>query len=309
MKLKNTKIVIILGQTATGKSDLAIALAKKYNGAIISADSRQVYSGMDLGSGKVIRDTNDSDFKSEGIPHYLIDIVDPRKDFFSVSDFLIQAKKALKEIEKNKQLPIVCGGTGLYISALLGNWQLPKTKPNWKLRKELETHTTSELFLQLQKVDPIRAKNIDPLNRRRLVRSLEAALQSGQTMAPLKNGKPLGDFFIIGLKRENPQLKKLIKLRLNRRLRLKMLDEITTLKSNGVLSERLESFGLEYRYLNRYLEGKINYKEMKNQLATAIYHFAKRQNTWFKRIPNVYWLESKRDNKKAFKLVEDFLKS
>ena len=149
MKPKNTKIVIILGQTATGKSDLAIALAKKYNGAIISADSRQVYSGMNLGSGKVIRDTNTSDFKSEGIPHYLIDIVDPRKNFFSVSDFLIQAKKALKEITKNKQLPIICGGTGLYISALLSNWQLPKTKPNWKLRKELETHTTSELFLHL----------------------------------------------------------------------------------------------------------------------------------------------------------------
>lgn len=307
MKLKNTKIVIILGQTATGKSDLAIALAKKYNGAIISADSRQVYSGMSLGSGKVIRDTNTSNFKSEGIPHYLIDIVDPKKDFFSVSDFLIQAKKALTEIKKNKQLPIICGGTGLYISALLGNWQLPKTKPNWKLRKELETHTTSELFLHLQKVDPIRAKNIDPSNRRRLVRSLEAALQSGQTMTPLKNGKSLGDFFIIGLKRENQQLKKLIRLRLNRRLRLKMLDEITTLKNNGVSSERLESFGLEYRYLNRYLEGKISYKEMKNQLTTAIYHFAKRQNTWFKRIPNVYWFQCKRDNKKAFKLVEDFL--
>lgn len=307
MKPKNTKIVIILGQTATGKSDLAIALAKKYNGAIISADSRQVYNGMNLGSGKVIRDTNAPDFKSEGIPHYLIDIVDPRKDFFSVSDFLIQTKKSLKEIKKNKQLPIICGGTGLYISALLGNWQLPKTKPNWKLRKELETHTTSELFLHLQKVDPIRAKNIDPLNRRRLVRSLEAVLQSGQTMSPLKNGKPLGDFFIIGLKRKNQQLKKLIRSRLNRRLRLKMLDEITTLKKNGVSSERLESFGLEYRYLNRYLEGKISYKEMNNQLVTAIYHFAKRQNTWFKRIPNVCWFESKRDNKKAFKLVEDFL--
>ena len=126
-------------------------------------------------------------------------------------------------------------------------------------------------------------------------------------MTPLKNGKPLGEFCIIGLKRENQQLKKLIRLRLNRRLRLKMLDEITTLKNNGVSSERLESFGLEYRYLNRYLEGKINYKEMKNQLTTAIYHFSKRQNTWFKRISNVYWLGSKRDNKKAFKLVEDFL--
>ncbi len=307
MKSKKIKIVVILGQTATGKSDLAIALAKKYNGAIISADSRQVYRGMDLGSGKIIRDTNTSEFKSEGIPHYLIDIVDPKKDFFSVSDFLSQAKKALKKIEKNKQLPIICGGTGLYISALLGNWQLPKTKPNWKLRKKLETYATQELFLRLQKLDPVRASNIDHSNRRRLIRSLESILQSGQTLAPLKGGKLLGDFLILGLRRDNQQLKKLIRLRLNKRLRLNMFQEIVELRKNGVSSERLESFGLEYRYLNRYLESKISYKEMKDQLATAIYHFAKRQNTWFKRIPNVYWFSSKQESEKAFGLVDKFL--
>ncbi|HPS28426.1 MAG TPA: tRNA (adenosine(37)-N6)-dimethylallyltransferase MiaA [Candidatus Paceibacterota bacterium] len=309
MKHANNKILIILGQTATGKSDLAIALAKKYNGAIISADSRQVYRGMDLGSGKVIRDTDASDFKSEGISHYLIDIADPKKDIFSVSDFLAQAKKALKIIEKNKQLPIICGGTGLYISALIENWQLPKIKPNFKLREELENLSTTNLFEKLKTLDPERAQSVDPANRRRLIRSLENTIQSGQPLPPLEKGEPLGEFLILGLKRDNQQLKKLIKLRLNRRLRLKMLDEIATLKNKGVSSERLESFGLEYRYLNRYLEGKINYQEMRNQLVSAIYHFAKRQNTWFKRIPNVYWFSSKRENKKAFKLVEDFLKN
>ena len=311
MKYSKPKILIILGQTATGKSDLAIALAQKYNGAIISADSRQVYQGMDLGSGKVKRDTNSSgaDFKSEGIPHYLIDIADPKKDVFTVSDFLVQAKKAFKDIEQKKQLPIICGGTGLYISALLENWQLPKIKPNLKLRSELETLSTNALVKKLKILDPERAKNIDLANRRRLIRSLENALQSSQPLPPLKKGRALGEFLILGLKRDNQQIKKLIALRLDKRLRLKMLEEIITLKKTGVSSERLENFGLEYRFLNRYLEGKITYQEMKEQLTNAIYHFAKRQNTWFKRIPNVYWFSTKKENKKAFKLVEDFLKN
>jgi tRNA dimethylallyltransferase len=307
MKQNKTKIIIILGQTATGKSDLAILLAKKYNGAIISADSRQVYKGMDLGSGKVIADNISEEFLSEGIPHYLIDVADPKKDIFSLSDFLRQSKKALKAIEKNKLLPIICGCTGLYISAFIENWQLPKTKPNWKLRKELEICATHELFKRLQKLDPLRAEKIDPSNRRRLVRSLEAVIQSGLPMAPILKKEPLGDFLIFGLKRDNKTLKRLIHLRLNRRLHLNMLQEINELRKKGVSSERLEGFGLEYRYLNRYLEKKVTYQEMKGQLATAIYHFAKRQNTWFKRIPNVRWFQSKSDNKKAFKLVEDFL--
>lgn len=311
MKYSKPKILIILGQTATGKSDLAIALAQKYNGAIISADSRQVYRGMDLGSGKVKRDTNSSgsDFKSEGIPHYLIDIADPKKDVFTVSDFLVRAKKALKDIEQKKQLPIICGGTGLYISALLENWQLPKIKPNLKLRSELETLSTNALVKKLKILDPERAKKIDLANRRRLIRSLENALQSSQPLPPLKKGRALGEFLILGLRRDNQQIKKLIALRLDKRLRLKMLEEIITLKKTGVSSERLENFGLEYRFLNRYLEGKITYQEMKEQLTNAIYHFAKRQNTWFKRIPNVYWFSTKKENKKAFKLVEDFLKN
>lgn len=307
MKQNKTKIIIILGQTATGKSDLAILLAKKYGGAIISADSRQVYKGMDLGSGKVIADNISEEFLSEGIPHYLIDVADPKKDIFSLSDFLHQSKKALKIIKKNKLLPIICGGTGLYISAFIENWQLPKIKPDWKLRKDLEACSSGELYRRLKKLDPHRAMTIDPQNRRRLIRSLESVIQSGLPMAPILKKELLGNFLIFGFKRDNKTLKKLIHLRLNRRLHLNMLQEINELRKKGVSSERLEGFGLEYRYLNRYLEKKITYQEMKGQLTTAIYHFAKRQNTWFKRIPNVHWFQSKRDNKKAFKLVEDFL--
>lgn len=309
MKKNKVKILVILGQTATGKSDLAILLAKKYNGAIISADSRQVYKGMDLGSGKVIKDSASKEFSSEGISHYLIDVADPKKDIFSLSDFLKQSSKALREIQKQNKLPIICGGTGLYISAFIENWQLPKTKPDWQLRKNLESCSLGELFSRLKKLDPERASKIDPKNKRRLIRSLENIIQSGTPMAPITKKESLGDFLLIGLKRENKTLKKLIRLRLNRRLRLDMCREIENLKQAGVTSERLESFGLEYRYLNRYLEKKLTYQEMKEQLTTAIYHFAKRQNTWFKRIPNVHWFQSKNDNKKAFKLVEDFLKS
>jgi tRNA dimethylallyltransferase len=307
--IKNkSKIVIILGQTATGKSDLAILLAKKYNGAIISADSRQVYLGMDLGSGKITKDKNSKEFLSEGIPHYLIDVANPAKKVFSLSDFLKLSLQSLQKIKKRNKLPIICGGTGLYISAFMENWQLPNTKPDWKLRKDLENYSAQELFERLRKIDPKRAVTIDSKNKRRLIRSLENAIQSGSPMAAIVKRVPVGDFLILGLKRNNKTLKNIIRLRLNRRLRLDMLQEIITLKKNGVTNERLEGFGLEYRYLNRYLEGKISYQEMKVQLINAIYHFAKRQNTWFKKIPNVYWFQSKRENKKAFKLVEDFLK-
>ncbi|MGE4554930.1 MAG: tRNA (adenosine(37)-N6)-dimethylallyltransferase MiaA [Candidatus Paceibacterota bacterium] len=298
------KLLVILGPTASGKSDLAIEMAKKFNGEIISADSRQVYKGMDLGTGKVERDKNFKEFYSEGVRHYLLDIVEPQQ-YFSVYQYQKLALKAINEILKKKKLPILCGGTGLYISAVIENWKFLKIKPNFELRKKLEKLSLEELFEKLKKIDPQRATTIDPKNKRRIIRALEIALTKGK-VPPLEK-KPLKmNILILGIQKEKEELKKLIKTRLEKRINLGMIEEVKNLKEKGVSSERLEEFGLEYRWVNRYLEGKITLEEMKKRLYNEIVKYAKRQMTWFKKMKNIYWIKTKEE---AFSLVENWLKN
>lgn len=298
------KLLVILGPTASGKSDLAIEMAKKFNGEIISADSRQVYKGMDLGTGKVERDKNFKEFYSEGVRHYLLDIVEPQQ-YFSVYQYQKLALKAINEILKKKKLPILCGGTGLYISAVIENWKFLKIKPNFELRKKLEKLSLEELFEKLKKIDPQRATTIDPKNKRRIIRALEIALTKGK-VPPLEK-KPLKiDILILGIQKEKEELKKLIKTRLEKRINLGMIEEVKNLKEKGVSSQRLEEFGLEYRWVNRYLEGKITLEEMKKRLYNEIVKYAKRQMTWFKKMKNIYWIKTKEE---AFSLVENWLKN
>lgn len=298
------KLLVILGPTASGKSDLAIEIAKKFNGEIISADSRQVYKGMDLGTGKVERDKNFKEFYSEGVRHYLLDIVEPQQ-YFSVYQYQKLALKAINEILKKKKLPILCGGTGLYISAVIENWKFLKIKPNFELRKKLEKLSLEELFEKLKKIDPQRATTIDPKNKRRIIRALEIALTKGK-VPPLEK-KPLKiDILILGIQKEKEELKKLIKTRLEKRINLGMIEEVKNLKEKGVSSQRLEEFGLEYRWVNRYLEGKITLEEMKKRLYNEIVKYAKRQMTWFKKMKNIYWIKTKEE---AFSLVENWLKN
>ena len=288
------KLLVILGPTASGKSDLAIKIAQLFNGEIISADSRQIYQGMNIGTGKVLQDDNKNlEFLSSGIRHHLLDIVSPQ-EYFSVAQYQKLALDAISDILQRDKLPIICGGTGLYISATIEGWQLPKIKPQEILRQELENLTTQELFQKLQQLAPERAQTIDQNNKRRLVRALEIIL-SGQTIAPLKKRPLTYDIFIIGIKRNNEELKQRIKLRLEQRLTQGMIEEIKKLKINGVSSRRLEDFGLEYRWVNRYLENKIDFETMKNNLYHDICQYAKRQMTWFKKIPNVHWVSNENE--------------
>lgn len=317
------KLLVLLGPTASGKSDLVIKIAKFFKGEIISADSRQVYRGMDIGTGKVpisYESRSDESTKSSilrssfnnerrgifmyssGIRHHLLDVADPN-EYFSVTQYQKLALSAIKDIWKRNKLPILCGGTGLYLSVIIEGWQLPQVPPNLQLRQGLEEFTPEQLFEKLKALDPKRAQNIDPNNKRRLIRALEIVSQN-KAISPLKKITPPWEILILGIKKDKNELQELIKKRLLKRLNEDMVEEVKKLKENGISSQRLEDFGLEYRWVNRYLEQKISFEEMFNSLYRDICHYAKRQMTWFKKIPNIHWVAN---DEEAIKLASDFL--
>lgn len=297
------KIIVILGQTATGKSDFAVDIAKKFNGEIISADSRQVYKGMDLGTGKITKK------EMRGIPHYMLDIVSPKNKTFSVSDYQKLASKEIKCILAKKKIPIICGGTGYYIDSIIKNTSFPEVPPNKKLREQLNSKTTDYLFKYLQKLDKERAQNIDKNNRVRLIRAIEIAKTLGKVPKP---GNIEGPFYTIkiGLNFPSEKLKERIYIRLFKRIKMGMLKEMERLHKEGVSWKKMESFGLEYRYSAFYLQGKISKEEIIEKLFSQIWHFAKRQNTWFKRDKEIIWITptKKTDLKRAEKEISMFLK-
>lgn len=303
------KLLVILGPTASGKSDLAIKIAKLFNGEIISADSRQVYKGMDIGTGKVpkdkIQDTclrRQAEYYSNNIRHHLLNVADP-KEYFSVAQYQKLALEIIKDIQKRNKLPILCGGTGLYLSAIIEGWQLPNVPPNAKLRQELEGLNIEQLSQKLRELDPERATTIDKNNKHRLIRAIEIATSKGSV--PLLIKKTLKwDLLIVGIKKDKKELKKIILKRLEKGLKEGMTKEIKKLKENGISSKRLEDFGLEYRWVNRYLENQIDYEKMFDSLYRDICSYAKRQMTWFKKIPNVHWVSH---SEEAIKLTSDFL--
>ena len=298
------KIVVILGPTSSGKSDLAVKIAKKFNGEIISADSRQIYKGLNIGSGKITKK------EMLGVPHYLLDVASPKK-IFTASQYQKLAKKALEKIIKKGKLPIICGGTGLYIDALIYGYEFPEVKPNPKLRESLEKLNTEKLFQKLQNLDPLRAKNIDRHNRRRLVRALEILLSTKKPIPPLATIDSSNyETLKIGTKKTNEELKDKIKKRLYKRLKQGMEKEVENLRKSGVSWKRLDALGLEYRFISRYLRSMISRQEMIDSILKESYKYAKRQMTWFKRDKNIYWLDpdNKNDFKKIFALCRKFLK-
>jgi len=277
------KIIVILGSTASGKSTLGVKLAKKINGEIISADSRQVYKGMDIGSGKITKK------EMRGVPHYCINIVSPKK-IFTVVDFKKYADKAIEKIFAKNKTPIIVGGTGLYIQAIVDNIILPEVKPNWKLRKELEKKTTAEIFEMLKKLDQRRAKNIDAKNPRRLIRAIEIA----KTLGKVPKLKPISrrdlDIAQFGIKLPDDVLKKNIEKRVKKMLKDGLVAETKKLKKNGLSWKRIYELGFEYKYPSLFLQNKINKKEMLAKMLTENWQYAKRQMTWFKRDKRIEWI-------------------
>lgn len=272
------KVLVIVGPTASGKSDLAVRLAKKFNGEIISADSRQVYKGLDVGTGKITKKDTD------GIPHHLLDIADPKKQF-TVSQYKELGLKTIENIVNKGKLPIVAGGTGLYIDALAGTINFPNVPPNKKLRQKLAKKSALELFKMLQEKDVERATTIDRNNKIRLIRALEIVEAIGK-VPPLGNLVSKYKFVYIGLKPND--LDGRIRKRLLVRLE-SMIREGRKLHSQGLTYKRMHELGLEYRYIAMYLRGKLNKVDMFNKLYKEIRQYSKRQMTWFMRNKKIKW--------------------
>lgn len=281
----NPKILAVVGPTASGKSDLAVKLAKKYNGEVISADSRQVYKGLDIGAGKITKK------EMRGVRHHLLDVALPKR-VYTVVDFKRDAEKAIRDILKRGKLPIIVGGTGLYIDTLLYNSPLPEVKPNLKLRAELGKKSAAELFAMLQEKDPERAQNIDSRNPRRLIRALEIVEAMGK-VPRLSERKEKYDVMKIGVSRPPEELKKRIHARLMSRMRQGMVREVEHLHKSGIPWKRLDDLGLEYRFISRYLRGLLTKEEVLKQLENAIWHYARRQMTWWRKDREIHWVISK----------------
>jgi tRNA dimethylallyltransferase len=269
-----SKILVVYGPTATGKSDKAVEIALERNGEIISADSRQIYKGLDIGSGKITQE------EMKGVPHHLLDVADPKK-VFSVEQFVELGKKAIKEILQKGKLPIICGGTGFYIDALVYDIQFPQVSPNKTLRKELESYPLEELQNKLHELDPERYSSIDTQNPVRLVRAIEIAEVLGSV--PKLERNSIYDIEWVYLDFPDEILKERIYKRLITRFEQGMLEEAKSLHRAGVSFERMKQLGLEYRYQAMHLLGEISYEEMIQLLNTKIWQFVKRQRTWFKK--------------------------
>lgn len=286
------KTIVIMGPTASGKSDLAIALAQKYDGEVISADSRQVYRGMDIGTGKVTKT------EQKLVRHWLLDVASPKRSY-NVTHFVRDTKKAIADIRKRGKIPIICGGTGFWIQSLLENNTFPAVKPNPKLRKELGLLSTEELFRQLKKKDQARAKTIDAKNKIRLIRALEICATLGTVPTlPQSYQRETKDYLLIVLNPAQETLWSNIAVRLEKRLKKGMIAEVQKLRTEGISWKRLESFGLEYKYVSLYLQKKISRLEMKERLEFEIRHYAKRQLTWLRRFEKttpLHWIDDPKE--------------
>ena len=292
------KLIAVVGTNASGKSSLSVELARRFGGEIVSADSRQVYRYMDLGSGKI------SPEGMKGVPHHLLDVVEPG-EFFSMADFQSLAYRAIDGICGRGNLPFLVGGTGLYADSVTKGYVLSDRVPDLKYRDELEKMTTPELYAMLREKLP--DLEIDAKNRNRVMRVLEK-LHDGDDVLP--SASPRYRVLTLGVSWDRETLKKRIDERLTRREAQGMIDEVRFLRDRGVSDTFLLKLGLEYRYITEYLTGIWPDEEtMLSELSLAIKRFAKRQMTWFKKDASIRWLSMEADPiGEASALIETFLK-
>jgi len=290
------KLIIVLGPTASGKTSLAIKLAKKFNGEVVSADSRQIYRGMDIGTAKPT--------DLEGVPHWMLDIKNPDQPY-TVAEFKEDAVKIIKDIQKRGKLPILAGGTGLYIKAVVENLDIPKVKADPVLRKKIEKDIEEKglefVFDQLIKLDPEAAYIIDPKNPRRVIRALEITLLTNKPFSKQrKQGNPLFDVLEIGISVPEEVLKQKINLRIDEMVKEGLVDEVKSLVNKyGSNQQAFDAIG--YREIIEFLAKKITLSQAIDNMKLNTWHFAKRQITWFKKDPKIHWITNYNE---AEKLVE-----
>ncbi|MBP7435564.1 MAG: tRNA (adenosine(37)-N6)-dimethylallyltransferase MiaA [Bacteroidales bacterium] len=287
--IKIPYIIVILGATATGKTKLAVRLAKDIGGEIISADSRQIYKGLDIGTGK---DLQEYKLDNCEIAHHLIDIrtIDEQ---YSVYDFQRDSIQSIEQIMKNNKIPIVCGGTGLYIEALLLNYRFSTFSQDQLLRDKLSKMSIAELESFYKQLNI--SKNIEKNNRHRYIRAIEIAIQEQRNILQQNDLEyEIEKNIVFGIRFPREILRDRIYSRLINRLQNGMIEEVNNLLAQGTNAEKLISLGLEYKYITKYLLGELTKEEMVNKLYIAICQFAKRQETWFRRMErrgiNIYWI-------------------
>jgi len=281
MSLKKPKVVAIVGPTASGKTSLSIELAKNFNGEVISCDSRQVYRGLDLGTGKVTQ------AEMCGVVHHLLDVVEP-STIYTASDFKRDSDSVLVDIILRKKLPIVAGGTFFYLDVLKGKMSTAQVDPNNELRQILETKSVQELYEELTMKDRERALDIDKDNPRRLIRALEIVEALGKVPKVAETDPPYV-WLTLGIDVPLDVLRERIHTRIMDRIEEGMIEEVADLQSSGLSFQRMEDLGLEYRYIGRYLQGLLSKEDMIEQLHFKTCQFAKRQRMWLKRDESIVW--------------------
>lgn len=294
----NEKLVCIVGTNASGKSSLAIELAKLYGGEIVSADSRQVFKGLDLGTGKVTEN------EMQGVPHYLLDVANINQ-YYSLADFQKQAYQYIDSILLRDKIPFLVGGTGLYINAVVDGYNLTEAVPDMHFREQLEKKTNDELVEIIRTQDTTILERIDIQNRRRLIRSIEK-IHSG---VPLNlPSEPKYETLLIGVTWEKNILAERIDERLQKRIDNGMIEEVKNLINQGATDDFLYRLGLEYRYILYYLQGKYDsLEEFKQELSKAIKKYAKRQMTWFRKRKDINWIDMENNSlEQASKLINEF---
>lgn len=305
------KLVVILGPTASGKTDLSIALAQKFNGEIICADSRQIYKKMSIGTDKVpgrwsrYPQIKERVFIYEKIPHYLIDFVDPGEEF-TLAQFKKMATDQIHAITKRGRLPLLVGGTGLYIHALVDNLLIPTVPPNKKLRQSLEKKSNEKLLAMLTKFDPLTAKTVDPNNKRRIIRALEVCIWTGRPFSEQqKKGEPLFHTLQIGLQIPRPELHQRINYRVDKMMGAGLLNEVRTLVKQKYGWHLPSMSGTGYRQLGYFLRGEMPLNKAVDILKRDSRRYARRQTTWFRRDKRIKWIKN---TETAEELIKQFLK-
>lgn len=296
-----TNLITILGPTAAGKTRFASLLAEKYNGEIISADSRQVYIGMDIGTGK---DLSDYTIDGTTIPYHLIDIIQPSEEF-NLFMFKELFAKSFSEIISRHKIPFLTGGTGLYISAVIQDYNLKKADFNSKRVNEVEELSLEELQVKLLKLNPNIHVKKDLLSKSRMIKAILVE-ESRETI----QGFPEINSLVLGIKMNREEIRNSITERLKKRLEEGMIDEVKNLLNTGITHGRILAFGLEYKFIALHLNGELTFDEMFQKLNTAIHQFAKRQMTWFRKMERegvkINWLNGT-DFEDACRLIDHSL--